>query len=487
MLSILQKNKAINQQTFFSCTVLKMISKILHWFSKTDRKNIFDQQQVPQDAVYTKVAKFDTPDIKKIYSLAFNNKEILASASYNDTDNSIKLWNLQTGFWKKLDGHTKKPYSVAFNQDGILASGSRDHTIKLWDVETGECLKTMTDHKGLVYCVDFSPNNIVLASGSKDNTIKLWDIKRHLCTKTLTGHTDMVYAVAFNSDGGMLASGGRDNTLKLWNTDTGKCIKTLTGHTGTVSSVCFNKNGLLASGCADKTVRLWNTDIGECVNSLSGHTDVVSSVAFCPDSQTLASGSYDHSIRLWDCETGKCIHVLTNAEPITSVAYYHNGMLASAGLNNIFTWDHVLKRLLKHGKQSKVWPKESTSASSIFQTYSRLSNVRKKEILEWIKRSIEGSLTKLIKGVCVEMTKGSKICCVCHDPLTIFESSGCSGKMVCKLSCGHLMCVDCRQKLRTQKCPLCRANIEDQLCEFVDPEFLKEDERAGIKRPSPTE
>ncbi len=46
---------------------------------------------------------------------------------------------------RTLQGHTKALWSVAFSPNGeIIASGSEDGTIKLWDVQTGECLNTLT-------------------------------------------------------------------------------------------------------------------------------------------------------------------------------------------------------------------------------------------------------------------------------------------------------------------------------------------------------
>ena len=53
-------------------------------------------------------------------------------------------------------------------------SGTRDNTIGVWRVSSGELIKFLTGHSGGVRSLVFSPNGEYLASGSKDNTIGVW-------------------------------------------------------------------------------------------------------------------------------------------------------------------------------------------------------------------------------------------------------------------------------------------------------------------------
>jgi nitrous oxidase accessory protein NosD len=192
-----------------------------------------------------------------------------------------------------LTGHTDWVYSVAFSPDGkLLASGSRDWTIKLWDVASGSLVRTLSGHTGAVNSVAFSPDGKLLASGSRDWTIKLWDVASGSLVRTLTGHSESVTSVAFSPDGRLLASGSGDRTIKLWEVASGREVRTLSGHTDWVYSVAFSPDGrLLASGSNDDTIKLWEVATGSEVRTLTGHTDWVYSVAFSPDGKLLASGS----------------------------------------------------------------------------------------------------------------------------------------------------------------------------------------------------
>ena len=238
------------------------------------------------------------------------NKPEVIAAILSGTDSNIIVFK----------GHTDAVRSVSFSPNGqLLASGSgidsffgstKDYTVRLWDVETGKHIKTLTGHKEPVGDVCFSPDGQILASGSWDKTVCLWDVETGKLIKILTGHTDDIRSICFSPDGQTLASCGREHIVRLWNVTTGENIKTLTGHTSHVNSVSFNGNGrILASGSHDKTVCLWNVEIGELINTVIGHTDTVNSVSFSPDSNTVVSGSEDGTMLLWD--TKKCLRTLS--------------------------------------------------------------------------------------------------------------------------------------------------------------------------------
>jgi len=263
------------------------------------------------------------------------NHQILASSS---DDTTIKLWDVDTGeclqtFW----GHDSWVYSVSFSPNGqILASGSRDQTVKLWDWHTGECLHTLQRHVQQVKTIGFSPCGRMLASGSNDNTIKLWDANTGTCLQTLEGHSDWVLSVVFSPCTNILASASGDETIKLWDVNTGECLKTFLGHKYRVRTIAFSSDGkILASGSDDQTVQLWDISTGNVRKTFQGHQKAVRSIAFSPNRPLLASSSEDETIKLWDIETGQCVKTMRIARPYEGMNIKNASGLTTAQKNTL--------------------------------------------------------------------------------------------------------------------------------------------------------
>jgi WD40 repeat protein len=230
---------------------------------------------------------------------------------------------------EKLSSFTTSP-------DGrFLACGGNYGTITLWNLSTGELLRTLEERSqswsAWVYkCVDavaFSPDGQILAGWKgigevgRFGTIQLWNPSTGELLRTLEGHSDRVACVAFSPDGQILASGSRDNTIKLWSLTTGKLLRTLEGHLSNYegSSGSYNSNvncvavspdgRVLASGGGDKSIKLWHLSTGDLLQTLEEDSAYIdcATLAFSPDGQILASGGSDSVIKLWNLSTGELL------------------------------------------------------------------------------------------------------------------------------------------------------------------------------------
>jgi WD40 repeat protein len=267
----------------------------------------------------------------------------IASGSY---DGTLKLWDAESGdCLRTFLGHSSWVRGVAWSPDGLrVASGSFDATVKVWDARSaGACLLTLTGHPSGVLSVAWSPDGRRLASGSYGGTIQLWDAESGQCLCTWSGHGIGVLSVAWSPDGRHIASGSYNGTVKLWDTRYKTCLRTLSGHKERVSSVAWSSDRRsLASCSADQTVKLWDAESGECLRTLSGHTGEVSSVAWSPDGLRLASSSEDRTTKLWDAESGSCLRTLSNGPFYANCVAWSpdGGRLASGSLDTkIKLWD----------------------------------------------------------------------------------------------------------------------------------------------------
>uniref|UniRef100_A0A8C4E4P6 TBL1X/Y related 1 n=1 Tax=Dicentrarchus labrax TaxID=13489 RepID=A0A8C4E4P6_DICLA len=99
-----------------------------------------------------------------------------------------------------------------------------------------------------VNAIKWDPTGNLLAScsddmtASFDSTVRLWDVERGICIHTLTKHQEPVYSVAFSPDGRHLASGSFDKCVHIWNTQTGALVHSYRG-TGGIFEVCWNAAG----------------------------------------------------------------------------------------------------------------------------------------------------------------------------------------------------------------------------------------------------
>ncbi|KAK7090383.1 F-box-like/WD repeat-containing protein TBL1XR1 [Littorina saxatilis] len=169
------------------------------------------------------------------------------------TDQCIHVCSLGTDVpLKTFQGHTNEVNAIKWDPQGnLLASCSDDMTLKIWSMSKNSCVHDLQAHNKEIYTIKWSPtgpgtNNpnapLILASASFDSTVRLWEVERGTCLHTLTKHHEPVYSVAFSPDGKYLASGSFDKCVHIWNVQSGSLVHSYKG-TGGIFEVCWNHRG----------------------------------------------------------------------------------------------------------------------------------------------------------------------------------------------------------------------------------------------------
>ncbi|KAI9143299.1 WD40-repeat-containing domain protein [Paraphysoderma sedebokerense] len=248
--------------------------------------------------------------------------KLIASGS---SDNTLRIWDTETSNCVGvLEGHTSRIWDVTSNPSGsIVASASGDGTVKLWDMKNNRmaCLHSFGGHEGDVYTVKYHPGETHVVTGGYDKIVRLFDVNTGQVVKTFPGHQLSVSKTIFNPLGNLIVSGSKDSTIKFWDIVSGLCIRTITSHLGEVTSVEMNSNGtLLLSSSKDNSNRLWDVRMVRPIRRFKGHQNTSKNFirAGFAHNSLIVGGSEDGIVYIWDQEKGS---VLQKLKSHTGIVY----------------------------------------------------------------------------------------------------------------------------------------------------------------------
>jgi WD40 repeat protein len=219
-------------------------------------------------------------------------------------------------FWKTSEAEPQtslnggepimESFGLAIAPDGSsLAMGGYAQTIRVWNDPLGSSpISSLLEDSSPVGAVVYSPDGKLLATGDAQGFIRLWDLASGQLLRTLKGHTAWVNGLAFQPDGKRLFSISEDGTARIWGMDDGSQEKVLElGQAG--SSLALDPRGqVLALGVQDGKVYLWNAATNGWLGSLGDGISGVSAVAFSSDGNRLAFGQSNGLVQIWEIRTG---------------------------------------------------------------------------------------------------------------------------------------------------------------------------------------
>jgi hypothetical protein len=267
------------------------------------------------------------------------------------SEGTVKLWDLETGQeLRTLRGHKKRVEAIVFLPDGGRAlSGGVDKTLRLWDLDTGSELKQLPGHDNIVTSVAVSADGRRAVSGGVDRTVRVWDLDKGKLIRRFADHQDWSYRVCLSADGRLALSGSPDGTVRLRDLETGKAVVFKPGKP--VWSVAFSPDGKqVLAGVGgqwikgdwvrgeDNRVYVWDAASGKELGHFTGHTDAVLCIAFAPDGKRILTAGTDKTVRLWDAATREEQFRCTgHTDRVAGVAFTPDGRALSG------SWDKTVR------------------------------------------------------------------------------------------------------------------------------------------------
>ncbi|KAF4469423.1 F-box WD-repeat [Fusarium albosuccineum] len=278
-----------------------------------------------------------------------------------------------------LNGHKDSIYCLQFDEHKII-TGSRDKTIRVWDMHTLECTLAIgppeviheadmlldedgnpthfatgsdnertapsmpklvafpTHHKASILCLQYDDE--ILVTGSSDSTCIVYDVRAgYQPIRRLHHHTAAVLDLAF--DDKHIVTCSKDFSICVWDRHTGDLLKQLRGHSGPVNAVQMRANTIVSCS-GDFRVKLWNIETGKNIREFTGHTKGLACSQFSEDGRYIASAGNDKVIRIWDANTGECLQEMRAHENLVRSLHIDSvsGRLISGSYDtDIKVWD----------------------------------------------------------------------------------------------------------------------------------------------------
>ena len=300
----------------------------------------------------------------------------LASGGY---DGAVKFWDIQIGMViRTFLGHTNQVYSVAVSLNCITIASVSYESIRLWNVQTGECIHETANN------INFSPINTPPMSvpfrGIIHNLLRSWDrglplhldkphpqVQVHgiqqpmaladdLTVEWLNIHDHQGWLMgacegdyfAHSADGTHFVS-WRGKVAMVRNSSSGETVTTLQAPGRNLQSCCFSPDGKLVVGAAYCNIYVWDITSSDShpIKTIVAHTEYITSLTFSSLTYppSLISSSLDKSIKSWDIDA---IDLgATNSEtipptiaPIKSISLPGNGTAISCDSAGVWKiWD----------------------------------------------------------------------------------------------------------------------------------------------------
>uniref|UniRef100_A0A8D2BUN4 Autophagy related 16 like 1 n=1 Tax=Sus scrofa TaxID=9823 RepID=A0A8D2BUN4_PIG len=219
--------------------------------------------------------------------------------------------------------------SIEFDSAGsYLLAASNDFASRIWTVDDYRLRHTLTGHSGKVLSAKFLLDNARIVSGSHDRTLKLWDLRSKVCIKTVFAGSSCNDIVCTEQ---CVMSGHFDKKIRFWDIRSESIVREME-LLGKITALDLNPERTELLSCSrDDLLKIIDLRINAVRQTFSAPGFKCGSdwtrVVFSPDGSYVAAGSAEGSLYVWSVLSGKVEKVLSkhHSSPINAVAWSPSG------------------------------------------------------------------------------------------------------------------------------------------------------------------
>jgi len=239
------------------------------------------------------------------------------AVSVSDHGKELRLLDAHSGELVRTIALTARPVQFAFSRDSLhLVTSERDHTVRLYDVETGERLwehriELKNRYENYTSSIAYSTDGSQIAVGATDHRIYVVDAATGVRRGALVGHDWYPWGLAYSTDSKTLYSSGWEGLIRRWNTETLTQLPLPVGEVAS-SVITISRDGKLVAYVDDADrIRLVDAVTAAPLKTLKEAETDYSRLCFSPDGSRLAAGGSqgdDVVLELWDVQAGALAH-----------------------------------------------------------------------------------------------------------------------------------------------------------------------------------
>ncbi|XP_077397389.1 autophagy-related protein 16-1 isoform X2 [Festucalex cinctus] len=252
-------------------------------------------------------------------------------------DRRVKLWEVVSGRCEPkgaLTGSNAGITSIDFDSAGsYLLAASNDFASRIWTLDDYRLRHTLTGHSGKVLSARFLLDNARIVSGSYDRTLKVWDLRSKVCMKTVFTGSSCNDIVCTEQ---CVMSGHFDKKVRFWDIRAESSVRELE-LLGRVTSLDLNPDRTELLTCSrDDLLQIVDLRTNAVRQTLSADGFKCGAdwtrVTFSPDGNFVAGGSADGALYIWNVLTGKVDRTLerNHNSAINAVSWSPSGVYVSS-------------------------------------------------------------------------------------------------------------------------------------------------------------